>query len=61
MYKLEIKSGSGNTEKTYQADQIYILDVIIEENQVTVNRAMKNGTVYKSIEADYITNNEEKA
>lgn len=59
MYKLEIRSDNGkNVVKTYQADQIYISDILIANNQLTLNRLVKNGPVYTGIAQDYITNNE---
>lgn len=61
MYKVEICDGNGKVAKSYSMEQIYILDVFIEGNMITLNRTTKNGTVYTVIPQDYITNNEEKA
>ncbi len=60
MYKVEISDTKGKVVKTYAMDQVYILDVAIQENMITLNRVTKNGDVYTGINQDYITNNEEK-
>lgn len=60
MYKVEIRDSSNKVAKTYQADQVYTLDVFIEGNMLTLNRVMKNGDIYMSVAQDYITNNQEK-
>lgn len=60
MYKLEIRDKNDKLAKTYQYENIYVQDVLIEGNQVTVNRCTKNGALYTAINQDYITNNEEK-
>lgn len=60
MYKLEIRDAKNNIVKTYQQENIYISDVFVETNMITLNRMMKNGEVYTVINKDYITNNEEK-
>ena len=59
MYKLEIRDKNNKVAKTYQPENIYVQDILIEENQVTVNRCTKNGALYTAISQDYITNNEE--
>ena len=46
--------------KTYSADQIYISDVFIEENMMTLNRVVKSGETYTVTSQDYISSNEEK-
>ena len=60
MYKIEICNMKGKVQKTYAADLLFILDVQIENNMITINRATKNGAVYTSVAPDYITNNKEK-
>lgn len=60
MYKVEIRDSDNQVAKTYQADQIYTLDVFIEGNMLTLNRVMKNGDIYMMVAQDYITNNQEK-
>lgn len=60
MERLEIISSKNEVVKTYQADNIYISDIIVEKNMVTVNRVTKNGDLYTGTTQDYITNNEEK-
>lgn len=60
MYKLEINNSKKKVVKTYQLENIYIADVFVENNMITLNRLMPNGSVYTAIDRDYITNNEEK-
>lgn len=60
MYILEIRDSKNEVAKTYTADQIYVSDVFIEDNMITLNRVTKNGDVYTGTSQDYITNNEEK-
>lgn len=60
MYKLEIRDKNDKLAKIYQYENIYVQDVLIEGNQVTVNRCTKSGALYTAINQDYITNNEEK-
>lgn len=60
MYKLEIKDAKGNIVKTYQFENVYISDVFVESNMITLNRVTKSGEIYTTVDRDYITNNEEK-
>lgn len=60
MYKLEIRDVKDTVVKTYQFENVYISDVFVEENMITLNRVTKSGDTYTSIDRDYITNNEEK-
>lgn len=60
MYKVEIRDTHNEVIKTYQSDSDYVLDTKVESGMITLNRAVKNGSTYSSINADYITNNEEK-
>ena len=39
---------------------IYISDIIVEENMVTLNRVTKEGEIYTGTSQDYITSNEER-
>lgn len=59
MYKLEIRDTENEIVKTYQADQIYVTDVTVEEKMLILNRAVKNESVYMAAAKDYITSNEE--
>lgn len=59
MYELEIRNAAGEVLKTYSVDQIYISDIYIEDNMMTLNRVTKNGEIYTSISQDYISSNEE--
>lgn len=60
MYKLEIRDKKNKVAKTYEHENIYVQDILIEGNQVTVKRCTKNGSMYTAIDQDYITNNEER-
>ncbi len=60
MYELEIRNSENEVMKTYSADQIYISDVFIEENMMTLNRVVKSGETYTVTSQDYISSNEEK-
>lgn len=60
MYELEIQNAENETVKTYASEGTFILDVIVEENLVTVNRVVKSKESYRATSQDYITNNEER-
>lgn len=60
MYKLEIRDSKNKVAKTYEEADIYVLDIIIENNMVTLNRVTKKGDLYTGVTRDYITNNEER-
>lgn len=60
MYGLEIFDRKNESVKTYAMDGIYISDVLIEGNMMTVNRVTKSGKIYTGISQDYISNNEER-
>ena len=60
MYELEIRNSENEVMKTYSADQIYISDVFIEENMMTLNRVVKSGETYTVTSQDYISSNERK-
>lgn len=60
MYKLEIRDSKNKIVKTYEQENVYISDVFVESNMITLNRLTKSGEIYTVINQDYITNNEEK-
>ncbi len=60
MYKLEICDKDGAVVKTYQEKSVYISDVFIEDNMVTLKRVKKSNSKYREVLEDYITNNEEQ-
>lgn len=60
MYKLEIRDSKNKVVKTYTVDDIFISDIFIESNLVTLNRVKKSGDAYTVTEQDYISNNEER-
>lgn len=62
MYEVEIRS-SGNKEQAKYAfaDQgLYITDITIEGNLLTLNRVQKDGERYVTAQPEYVTNNEER-
>lgn len=59
MYKLEIRDTDNEVVKTYQADQVYVTGVTVEEKMLILNRVVKNESVYTAVAKDYITSNEE--
>ena len=61
MYKLDIVNQKQEIVKNYEVQDIYILDTFISDNMMTINRVTKNGDIYTTAAADYITNNEEEA
>lgn len=61
MYKLDIVNQKQEIVKNYEVQDIYILDTFISDNMMTINRVTKNGDIYTTVAADYITNNEEEA
>lgn len=58
MYKICILDNQNIEVKTYEKDNIYILDTNISDNMINLNRATKelngNEAVYKVIDEDYI-------
>lgn len=59
MYKLEIRDTDNEVVKIYQADQIYVTGVTVEEKMLILDRVVKNESVYTAVAKDYITSNEE--
>ena len=55
MYQLEIRDSKNEVVKTYQAKDVYISDVIVEDNMVTVNRVTRKNNIYVGTTQDYIT------
>ena len=43
MYELEIRGADNKAEMNYAQEGIYISDIIVEENMVTLNRGNKRG------------------
>lgn len=60
MYKIEIRSAENEIIKTYESDNSYVQSVEVEDGMLTLRRVSKNGTVYSGMNAEYITNNEDK-
>ncbi len=60
-YRLDIKDVNGETVKTYEEEGIYILDVSLDDNVITLNRATRNEDgVYVGTTEEYIMSNEEQ-
>lgn len=59
MYKLEIRDTANEVVKIYQADQVYVTGVTVEEKMLILDRVVKNESVYTAVAKDYITSNEE--
>lgn len=60
IYRIDIEDENGETVKTYEQSGIYILGAKLQDNMITLERAMKTGTSYTPVPEDYITNNEEE-
>lgn len=62
MYEVEIRSSGNEREASYSfADQgIYITNVTIQNNLLTLDRVQKDGDRYVAAAQEYVTNNEER-
>ena len=62
MYEIEIRNSDNKTEAQYSFEDlnIYTMDILIEENLLTLNRVVKEGKTYNSTSQEYITNNQER-
>lgn len=62
MYEIEIRNDKGDTEARYSfTDQnIYTTDILIRDNQITLNRVSGENGQYHAVEQEYITNNQER-
>lgn len=61
MHYIEIRDQKNEVLKRYEIPETYIIDVSIQGNMLTLDRALKQDGVYNVITEDYITNNEESA
>ena len=59
MYRIDICNENGEIIKTYEENKIFISDVFVEDNMLTLKRMKKTGKKYQEISEEYITNNEE--
>lgn len=59
MHRLEIMNAEHEIIKTYDKKGVYILQVKIDNNMITLRQGKKNGDTYMETESDYITSNEE--
>ena len=46
VYRLEIIDTNRDVAKTYQVNQVFIESIIVQENQITLNRLVKDGEMY---------------
>ena len=62
MYELEIRNSKNKEVAKYSFtdENIYISDILIDSNLVTLNRMQKNGNLYNVTSQEYITNNKER-
>ena len=62
MYEIEIRNSDNKTEAQYsfEDENIYTTDILIDGNLLTLNRVVKNGNVYSTTDQEYITNNQER-
>lgn len=62
MYEVEIRSSANQEQARYTfLDQgMYISDILIEDNLLTLDRVQKNGSQYTAAAKEYVTNNEER-
>lgn len=62
MYEIEIRNDAGKTEAEYKfTDQnIYTTDILIRDNQITLNRVSGKNGQYQAVSQEYITNNQER-
>lgn len=64
MYSVRIQSRFGELMKQYSEDDIYVTDVFLDDNLMTLKRVVKSTKrpgEYQSVDSDYITNNREQA
>lgn len=60
MYKVEIVNQKQEVVKEYQVADTFILDGYVDENMLTLNRVVKQGSSYKAVNSEYIMNNDER-
>ena len=62
MYEIEIRNSDNKVEAQYsfEEENIYTTDILIDGNQLTLNRVIRNGSAYNSTDQEYITNNQER-
>ena len=62
MYEIEIRNSDKETEAqyTFEDQNIYTTDILIEENLLTLNRVVKTGGIYNAASQEFITNNQER-
>ena len=63
MYEIEIRNSNNEAMASYSFTDsgVYITDILVEGNMVTLNRVKKSGNVYQSTDQEFITNNEERS
>lgn len=58
MHKVEIRNEKNQVIKTYEQSNVYVLRAFVENNMITLKQGVKEGSLFKEISEDYITNNE---
>ena len=58
MHRLEIRDANEKVVKTYEESNVYILGATIDKNVITLRQGVKEGSGYREISEDYITNTE---
>ncbi len=61
MYKLLICDFNGNVLKTYEEEGVYVKNISVDDNMITLNRVVKSGGTYRETAKDYITNHADKS
>lgn len=59
MHRLVIRDFNGEVLMTYEQEDVYITDCSIQENQINLERAQKNGTTVTAAEPDQILYSDE--
>lgn len=59
MYRIEIQDRKEKIVKDYEAEGVFVISTVFEDNMITLNRVSKKGDVYHSVIEEFITNNEE--
>ena len=60
MYKVTIYNAKQELQKTYEEENIFVVNITVENGFITLNRVMKEGEIYHPIAPNYITDNKER-
>lgn len=63
MYEIEIRNSKNEVEASYNFTEqnIYTTDILIENNLLTFERVVRDGSSYSAAAQEYVTNNQERA